>query len=183
VHDRERAQDDDRQAGDRDQRVAPVAEERQHDQRRQHRAEHERELYVVDGFLRELRQVGGHRDADVGQLLADAVQLALDAVGDLNAVRARLLLDRRDDRLVAVQAPEAALLGEPLGDSRDLAQPRRAAAGDRDGHVGDLVQRAELTSGLDQLLARALGDAPAGHVQVLAAQRLDDLCRRDAERL
>src|SRR5207237_9923804 len=91
-------------------------------------------------------------------------------------VRAGLLDDFHDDRVLSVEAGDGSPLGDAVGHPRDLAEPHlRAALRGGDGEVVDLLDVLELAQRADGEPGRAGRETPGGAGEVLGADALGGL--------
>ena len=126
----------------RDRGRPEVGQKQQHDDDDEDAAVAKRVDHVVDGYLDE---VGLPEDVPVNgdagrQLLLERVELAVQPLGDLDRVGARLLLHADDHRGLAAAGAFAALERGALADVGDVAHEDRTIAAQRDHRVADLRQ-------------------------------------------
>ena len=117
--------------------------------------------------------VGDHQDLDALQLrqLARGVDRRDDAVGHVDDVRLRGLVDVDADRRPAVHAPADRELGRDQLDGRDVADTDAAA----DHQVAHVVERVELTERTDDEARAVLRDLAGAHREIRRLEQLAQL--------
>jgi hypothetical protein len=168
--------------GDRHQRNdgrAQRAQEHEHHQRHQphglgnrrvdglHRAVDEDRVVVGDAHGQARRQVLLHRRQHLAH-----------AGGNIERVGGGIADHARRDRRRAVQAHALALAGSGLLDAGHVAQPHGEAVDHLQRHFGELALRVEVRARSDVEFALLAFDAAGRHFQVLAAQRVFHVLRR-----
>ncbi len=181
VHDREGADDRQRQRQARDDGGREVAQEEEDDQDHQAERQEERELDVVDRVADRLRaveeDVESHRG---GQLPLEGGQEPPDGVGDLDRVGARLPLDGQDDRALVAEPGRDLVVLDAVDDAPELLEPHRGAVavGHDERPVGRRLR--QLAGGLDGEGLVAAVQRARRQVDVRALDGRRDLVDADA---
>ena len=178
-----------RDRGERNQRGAPTLQKQVDDQEYQHHRQAQRLQHFADRHLDEERRVV--RNA-VGQALGETLRelrhLLLDALGDVERVRAGREEDADERRGLAVHATDELVISRAQLDMRDIGEAHDRAVGI--GPHDDLLELfwigepAAGSDGVDELLLlidRRLADLACGKLRVLLVQRADDVRRRELE--
>jgi hypothetical protein len=166
----------------RQQGGAPVAQEQQHHQYGQDRADDQR-FHRGDVALLDIFHVRGDLlDLELGVLLVELLDGLADLLGGLDFRSAARADHAEGHHLLAVIASARAGFGPVVGDRAQVGQAHGAAA--RDGHAGfaQLLDRAGRAQGADGALGARYGHSAAGQVGVRGHQRLADRGGGDAAR-
>jgi hypothetical protein len=171
----------DRDGGDRDHQPAPVPQERAQEQQQEQPTDQQRPAQPLEGRLDEGRgTVEGGIDLHVAKARPHGVEGGLDAVGDLDGVGARELLDNQEQALLGPRADGVADQRLVVLDHRGhVAQRLRAGTGALafQRHLRQLSGRGDglLVEDVESLVDGV--DEPAG----ARAGRLKERERRDLE--
>jgi hypothetical protein len=185
-HDGEGADQRDRDGHQRNQRRPHVAQEEEDDQ-------HHQQDRLADGgehrldraFDEDRRVVGDPRLHALRQVPGDARQLRAQRPRQVERIGGGLLDDAQRHRAAAVEAHRAAFAGGADFDAADVADLHRVGAGRGGGahhHLLELFRLAEVGLGDHRELALDAFDAAGGDFDVLFAQRVLDVGRRQVVR-
>ena len=171
-HQAERGDDRGRDRDRGDDRRAEVAEEQQHDERRENRADDQMLLDVVDRRFDELRLIADDAGVVAGrQRRPQLLEALLDGVDHFDGVGARLPADVEQHRARAVDVGDGVDVGFAVLDARDVADPHRMAVLLADHDVVELGDALDAAARPQRERLRALIDAAAGNLDVLRLQR------------
>ncbi len=183
-HDREGADDGDRDGDERNKRRTPVLQKDQHDYGHEEDGVEERLENFADRLVDERRRVVDDGVVDAGrETVLQLLHPILDALGDIQGVGAGQLINRQRDRWPAV---ERAALVVGLGAQLDVghvAQIDQRTAVVLDHDVGELVGIFQTAKGGDDVLrhlagwSRRLTDLAGGHLHVLRLHRANHVLR------
>ncbi len=120
---------------------------------------------------------------DLGDVPLDLGDLLQDALGDVDRVLARLLVDGQAHPLPVVDAGDAGDALERVVDAGDLLELDGHAVPDGDDRVPELVQAGEDAGDAEEDLVVAPLDDPGRHVDVLLADLAGDDVEGQAEGL
>ena len=171
-HDQEGKQDAARHCNRNRNGCADVAQEHdQHDRREQH-AHPDVGHGVVHRHIDVIRLVHYKVPVECTILGGQAVELRLCTLGDLDRVRAGLLVDRQQQALLAVDLGHRILVLGLHGYVRDLVQADRTACRQRDQGVLHVVHRLILAVRAHGQRLRAAVQLAARHGDIVRAQLL-----------
>ena len=144
----------------------------------------------IHRLLDEFGGIVDDRVIDAGrEILLEPLHLLLDGFGRLQGVRAGTLKDAERRRNVVVEIGVERIILRAEFDARDIAQMNLAVGVGADDDVAELLRRAEPSQSLHRKLEgarrgrRRLIDRARGDLQIGAAQRGDDVARRQIARL
>ncbi len=183
VHQRERADQRDRDGHERDQGGANRAQEQKDD-------EHDEEDGLADGLIDVLDQLGdehrfvvGHANLHaVGQRGGDFRQHRVDFLRHFERVGGRLLDDAERDGRFAVEADDAPLIERAQLGVAHIGQAHEIAVGLLDDEIVELGGRAQIRLRQHGELALLALDAARRHLDILAPERRLDVLRRQTGR-
>ena len=166
--DRERADDGNRDGDGRNERRAEAAEEEPDDDDDEREGDPERFPDLADRLPDEDRfvVVEDHLNA-IRQSRLDALNLGLDAIGDLDGVRLRLFHDAEEDAWAPVVSGDGAFVLHAGAGFADVAQTHQLGGIVPDDEVVELVRRLHFAASLDSHLALEIFDATARQLDVL----------------
>ncbi len=179
VHQRERADQRDRDGDERDQRGAERAQEQEDDEDDEDDGLADRLVNILDRLGDEHRLVVGdpHLHA-VGQRGGDARQHLLDFLRHVERIGGGLLDHAKRDGRLAVEADDAALIQRAELGMADIGEPHEIAVGLLDDEIVELLGRLEVRLGQHGELALQAFDAARRHLDILAPERRLDVLRR-----
>ena len=129
MNEAERGDDGRRNRNSRDHRGSKVAQEQQHDEGREHRANNEVSLYALHRGLDEFGLVAHDTQRIAGrERRLELREPVLHGVHDRDRVHARLLANLQQYRGVAVDAGESPGIGHAVLDACDVPDENRVAS-------------------------------------------------------
>ena len=141
IHQQEGEQDTARHRNRDRQRRTDIAQEHdQHDRRKQH-AHPDIAHGVVDRHVDVIRLVHDQIPLQRAIIFGQRIELRLGALSDIDRIRAGLLIDRQEQTFLAVDLGQRVAVLGLHGYIRDLAQAHRAARGQRNQCVLNVVDR------------------------------------------
>nr|WP_233198666.1 MULTISPECIES: hypothetical protein [Luteimonas] len=181
----ERGDRADRNRDDAGQRRPARAQEREHHQRRQQRAEREVGPDIGHRVLDVAHVVAGQRHLQPQrrqQLGVDALDLGQRRVLDVDDVGPGLATDRQAQRRLAVVERQVAALEVVERDGAHVAQPHQRAVALGDHQLVDGVDLGEAADGAHQVAALAGVEVAGGAVDVAQPHRVAHVGHRQAAR-
>ena len=178
IHQREGADERDRDGDERDERGAEGPQEEKNDKHHEHDSLADGLIDVPhrfadeDGFV--VGDLGDHAFRQRGE---DAGHRRLHLVGDVERVGGRLLHHAERDRRLAVEADDAALVQRAKLGMADIREAYEVALHVLEDEIVELLRRLEIGLGEHGEFALHALDAAGGHIDVLPAKRVLDVLR------
>jgi hypothetical protein len=167
VDDAERAEQRHDRRHRRDDGRAQIAQEHADHQHHQHDRRDQRELDVVQRSADRVGAVGGDLQLDaVRNLRLQAGDRAAHCVDGFDDIGAGLLADQHDDRWLAVEQAERALVGHAVLDLGDIAEPDRRVVLPGDDQVAVVGCDAADVVGVDLKMFGVAFDRALGPIRV-----------------
>ena len=182
VHQHEGGQHRDRDGHGDDQGAAHVLQEEVEHDHREEGADDGRRLHFVDGRRDEGRLVVDLQQPVVrGHVVGELLKPLVDGRRHRHGVRVAFLVQGDLDGLGALHAHDAVALLVALLHLRQVLQPQNAAALLEDDGVADVFHGLELVHRPHQVFLAAIGQPPAGEIDVGRQQALAELLHVHAD--
>ena len=168
-----------RNGHERNQRRPERPQEQENDQHHQRQCFGHHAVHRGDRLFDKHRGIEGHRDLHARrQRRAELGHFGLDRLRHRQRIRGGLLDDAQAHGRLAIDTQDVAFIGGAQFGAADIAQPHRVTLHVADDQLVELLRRAQIGFRQHGEFALAAFDAARGHFDVLPAQRVLDILRR-----